>query len=131
MIVELTSKEQTSFISLLIYIAAADGEINDDEKRFLDDYGKKLGINSVSYEQNSNLQGILSAFEQYKSKISVLQELIKLAMIDGYYADAEKLGIEKIAQIMDIPITKVRLIEDWVSRGIGWIAEGKKLQENY
>lgn len=104
MIVELTSKEQTSFISLLIYIAAADGEINDDEKRFLDDYGKKLGINSVSYEQNSNLQGILSAFEQYKSKISVLQELIKLAMIDGYYADAEKLGIEKIAQIMDIPI---------------------------
>lgn len=131
MIVELTSKEQTSFISLLTYIAAADGEINEDEKIFLDDYRKKLGINSVSCEQNNSLQDILSAFEKYESKISVLQELIKLAMIDGHYADAEKLGVENIAQIMDIPITKVRLIEDWVYRGIEWLSEGKKLQENY
>ena len=77
MIVEFTSKEQTSFISLLTYIAAADGEINEDEKIFLDDYRKKLGINSVSCEQSNSLQDILSAFEQYKSKISVLQELIK------------------------------------------------------
>lgn len=129
MIVELNSKEQTSFISLLTYIAAVDGEINEDEKIFLDDYGKKLGIN-VSYDDKRSLQDILSDFDVYKSKIFVLQELIKLAMIDGYYADAERAGVENIAQVLDIPTTKVRLIEDWVCRGIEWLVEGEKLQEN-
>jgi tellurite resistance protein len=122
-----SKNEVTAFMQLLVLIAKADGKITKEEIDFLNDYSNNTGLDWKELKEIS-LEEILSEFKTFSSKIEVMQELVKLAMIDGDYSDEEKAGVKEIAHILSLPESKVIAIEDWVRRGLEWIAEGQALK---
>jgi len=119
--------ELISFTQLLVYIAKADGNITNDEEIFLNDFSKQSGLNWKNIKERG-IEEILCDFKEFSSRISVIQELVKLSMIDGDYSEPERIGIFTIAKLLLIPEEKVMQIETWVKSGIDWVIEGQQLR---
>jgi uncharacterized tellurite resistance protein B-like protein len=119
--------EVEAFLQLLVFLAKADGNITTEEIDFLNDYSCKAALDWKDLEEKS-LEKILLEFTSFSSKIEVIQELVKLAMIDGTYSEEERAGVKKISLMLSLPETKVIAVEDWVQRGLEWIAEGLALK---
>lgn len=122
-----SQNEAVAFVQLLVFIANADGEITAEEASFLDDYCDKSGIAWRDFDTRT-IDEILSVFSTFNSKIEVLQELVKLAMVDGVYSKEERAGVIEIAKKLSVPDVKVYAVEDWVQRGLAWIAEGQAMR---
>lgn len=122
-----SKNEAVAFTQLLVFIAKADGKITTEEVDFLNDYSCKAGLDWKDLGEKP-LEEILPEFTTFSSKIDVIQELVKLAMIDGNYSEEERAGVKKIALLLSLPETKVIAVEDWVQRGLEWIAEGLALK---
>lgn len=122
-----TIEERKAFLELLTLIAKADGELQPEEIALLDQIGQDLQIDWKSLEEKS-IENTLTVFASYSSKITVLQELIKLAFIDGDYTTTERQGVIQIAKVLDIDSNKVSDIEQWVHDGIIWIERGEELK---
>lgn len=123
------SKElRHALVGLLVAIAKADGEIQEGEAAFLDDYSSGTGINWREFPDRP-IDTIVTDFKEHYQKVAVLQELVKLAMTDGDYSDAERAGIHSIAKRMSIAGEKVLRIEDWVRQGLDWVSDGIELRK--
>jgi uncharacterized membrane protein YebE (DUF533 family) len=124
-----SNDEMIHFIQLLVAIAKVDGMITDQEIIFLNNYSINSGVDWKKLKEEK-IEDILANFKTFSSKIGVIQEIVKLAMIDGNYTENEKSGVTEIAKILLLPDSKVSEIEEWVAKGIKWISEGQSMRED-
>lgn len=122
-----SKNEAVAFTQLLVFIVKADGKITTEEVDFLNDYSSRSGLDWKDLAEKS-LEEILTEFTTNSSKVEVIQELVKLAMIDGNYSDEERAGVKKISHILSLPESTIVSVEDWVRRGLEWIAEGQTMK---
>ena len=127
MLDRLTEIEQGALVELLELVAKADGDISKQEREFLDKYSKAIGASWNKGSADMNIDGVLSKFETYQSKMIVIIEMMRLAYIDGDYSDAERAGVAVIAEKMSISSKTLELAEGWMVRGINWINDGESL----
>lgn len=120
----LSSEEKKSLFQLILAIARADGDISIKEIDYLSAYGDEYNID-FSPNMESNLEQACSQLRSFKSKVVAIQEIVKIALVDGHYDEAEKRGALMIANLLQLPTEKFQEIENWVIEGQKWVLKGE------
>lgn len=122
----LEQKEKDALMMLLVDIAKADGTIDDSEMDFLSKYANEHGID-LNLENNMSITDACHQISSHKAKVVAMQEIVKLAIVDGNYDDAEKAGAKAIAEMLNIESEKFKEIEKWVLDGQQWVQRGVEM----
>lgn len=126
----LTREEQEALLSLLVHIAKADGEIDERERAVLlamaETVGKSLD-QAMSLAGGLRLEDICTRFAREKAKRIALVELLNIAMTDRVLSADEEAGVHRVATLMGLSRDVVISLQQWVTRGISWKAEGDVL----
>lgn len=127
MIDRLTPDEQRTLMELLIAMAKADGEVVDIEEEILQQYADLIDIDLDELDGDRSVEELAAKFESPESRVAVLQEVLRLSHLDGYFAEDEKRAILQVAGVMGIPTEFVRRVDRWVVEGLRWVWEGEEL----
>lgn len=126
MLDQLTSNEQTALMEMLYHLAKADG-VEDIETEILDQYSELVDVDFDALTGEVPIEELLPQFESPTSKLIALQELLRLAHLDGYFSGDEKAAIKDIAGQMGVPGDLLQKTEEWVVDGLNWMCRGEEL----
>lgn len=118
--------DRQNIMQLLLAIAHVDGEVTEDELRFISHLGAINGVD-VDFEVQADVQSICAKITDPQSKVIALQEVVKTALADGSYDEAEQKGVRIIAAQMEVDEAILIEIEQWVAAGQAWIAQGQAM----
>ncbi len=130
MLERLTQEEQQALMQLMACLARADGRLRDIERELLAQYADLFHIQMADVMCDcdaDSLDMLVAQFQRPKSRVVVLQELLRLAHLDGIFNKDEKSLILKVAELMSVPPEFVKEIDDWVLAGIEWTIHGERL----
>lgn len=123
---QLIEEEKKALMALLIDISKADGNLAEQEIEFLSAYSAENGI-ALNLDQDISLPNACGLIESNKGKIVAIQEIVKLAIVDGHYDEAERKGALAIAEMLGIPLAKFQEVEKWVLDGQQWVSQGVQM----
>ncbi len=124
---QLKMSEKQALLIMLVDIAKADNELKDKEKEFLKVYAEENGVKLDFDTIILSVEEACKLLESSKAKVVAIQEVIRLAIVDGEYAEEEKKGALHIAKLLGVSNSKFEEIESWVLRGRDWVAEGLEM----
>lgn len=127
-----TNEERLNFIKGLVRVARSDTKITSEEEIFFINASKSVGL------EDSQIQDLKQAlvdssillplsFSNKEQSVFLLKEAIQLCFIDGHYAESEKEEIYHIAKDIDVPLSAVVALEEWVQEGMKWTQRGDAL----
>lgn len=122
----LSNEEKFGLLQLITAIAQADGEISHEEEVFINSYANEHGI-SFNINSEIDISSACSSINTPKAKIIALQEIIKMALIDGHYANEERNGALAISNMLSLSSEKFNEIEEWVIQGQSWVKKGEEM----
>ena len=135
-----TQEDKFNFVKGLIRISKSDGNIGEEEIAFMKSVAAGMGLT----EENIKLLQAAAEYDlatdqgkeffklQFSTKyqgIFFLREAVQLCNIDGVYHDSEKDEIKIITQELNISLSTLKEIEDWVIEGMKWRERGDALLE--
>lgn len=115
----MSERESISYLKILLYIAASDRNISEDEMAYFNKAGKELNIpdSEISDIINSITNGTLSIENAAReitdkdTKLSLVEELLNICYADGNYSLAEKIGISDICILLNIESEDLQKLE--------------------
>lgn len=122
----LSNEEKFGLIQLIAAIAQSDGKITNEEEVFINNYANEHGI-VFDINSNIDISGACSSIKTPKAKVVALQEIIKMALVDGHYADEERNGALAISNMFSLSLEKFNEIEEWVIQGQSWVKKGEEM----
>ena len=123
---QLEVEEIKALMLLLVDIAKADSELDEAETDFLSAYAAENQV-ELDLEKEISLVDACKLFTTRKGKIVALQEIVKLAIVNGHYDQAERQGVAAIAEMLSIESKKVEEVEEWVVAGQQWVSQGYQI----
>ncbi|WP_220769229.1 TerB family tellurite resistance protein [Shewanella sp. MBTL60-007] len=120
---QLSKNEKQALMSLLVDISKADGNLADSEINFLTAYAEENNI-ELNLSETPSISEVCNKIESKKGKVVAIQEIIKLAIVDGNYDDSERSGAMTISELLKLPLSKFEEIESWVLDGEHWVNRG-------
>lgn len=123
----LTRVQRRMLLEMLYALAGADGKIERLEQEVLQDYSELLGVNVDELDGNFELEELAPYFDTAESRVAALEELCRLARLDGDFAEDERAAILRVADAMRVPHGMVSRIDEWVVDGLRWVAKGNDL----
>ena len=129
MLDRLSNNEQRVLLELLIYMAKADGEIVDIEAEVLAQYAELVDVDFAELNGHLTPEQLVPQFESASSRFIALQEMLRLAHIDGLFSHGEQAVILDMAELMGVPEDLVRKADAWVLNGLKWVWRGEELLE--
>ncbi len=130
MLERLSPDEQRALLELLVYLAKADGSIADIEREILSNYAGLVDIHMATLNGNLTPDELVPQFQSPASRVVVLQELFRLAHLDGLFDPDEQDIVLDIADMMGVPDDFLEKIERWVIDGLRWVWRGEELLED-
>jgi uncharacterized tellurite resistance protein B-like protein len=127
MLDRLTPSQQTAMMELLIYMAKTDGSIAEIERDVLQRYSELLNVDTSLLRGDLTPEELIVRFDTPASRVILLQELLRIAHLDGYFTDAEMSAIVDVAALMGFPMFFLEKINDWVKQGLQWVLSGERL----
>jgi hypothetical protein len=127
MIAKLTKEQRAALMELLIYLAKADGKVDDVEERLLEQYAHLTGVESCSLKNSHTIEDLVAPFNSPESRVAVLQELMRLSHYNNYFSDEEQSAVLDVAAHMGFSMDLIAEIEGWVMEGIEWEKRGQQL----
>lgn len=123
--------EKQALVSLIASIARAAGSKKTSPEAsqaaaFAQDYAQQHGV-SITLDPGLSIEAACADIQSHKGKVVAIQEVIRLALAEGHYDDAEKEGVLVIAGLLNISLKKCNQIERWVKEGYNWVRRGEEL----
>ena len=127
MIDRLNRDERLAMMELLWYLAKTDGKMPEVYHDLLREYAELLEVESDDIDGDLTPEELVPQFQSPASRVVVLQEVFRLAQLDGIFTIGEESAILDIASLMGFPMEFVQRVEQWVIDGIEWTLTGEKL----
>ena len=127
MIDRLNRDERVAMMELLAYLAKTDGKLSDVNQEVLREYAELLEIDPGAIDSDLTPEELVPQFQNPASRVVVLQEVFRLANLDGVFTIGEESAILDIASLMGFPMEFVQRVEQWVLDGLEWTLQGEKL----
>lgn len=123
-----TEESRKSFLTGLLFIAKADGSVDDSECQFFHDAAIAMGIDTDSINSCWAMEVCPKLnFSSLVQKKFFLREAIQLSFVNDHYADEEKELVKHFAAELGVSDSIVRGLEEWAQRGMVWKREGDDL----
>lgn len=129
MLERLNENEQRALMELMVYMAKADGRVEEVEAILLEQYAGIFAMDLTELEGDFGPEELAPHFDSPESRIIVLQELLRLAHLNGVFNTDEQSAMLEVASLLGVPLDLLREVETWVVEGIQWTLRGEKLLE--
>ena len=134
-VTQMSEEEKVIFLKILVALARADGNFDDEEKLFIKDAAIVFGLTKdhvdTILEPMSDEEIVESAkkITNRQAALQLIKEACLLANSDGDLSDEEIVLIGKIGQAMNVELEKIEEISQWVIERIIWLEKGKIIFE--
>lgn len=127
MIDRLSNQQRLMLMELLVAMAKVDGRIVTLENEVIEDYANLLEVPLDEVSGDFSIAELAPYFDTPASRVTAIQELCRLARLDGDFAAEERDAILEVAGLMGVPESLVSRIDAWVVEGMQWVAQGEDL----
>lgn len=124
---ELTSHQRRMLMEMLITIAKADGGVDEIENEAIQDYAELMEVPLDELSGGFTIAELTPHFDTPSSRVAVIEELCRMARLDGKFGSPEQNTIIDVARRLGIGAELVTRIDDWVVDGMRWMARGEDL----
>lgn len=132
---QLSENQKLAFMKAFARLAAADGNVDADEKEFIKDAALSYGIPKSRVEEiwrtdtDEELLKEVREINNRKAALVLIKEMCLLAHADDDLSDEETLFIGRVGEAMGIELDKIREISNWVIERIIWLEKAKLIFE--
>jgi len=132
----LSEEQKSAFIRALIYLAKADGNLDDGEMDYIIALADANGISHrevIKFEKEDSVESILKALSDIKERrvaLEVIKEFFLLAYTDNELSEEEMIFIGKCGTAMGIEPEKIEQISNWVIDRIVWLEQARIIFED-
>ena len=112
----LSSDQRNALLRLAHNVVVSDGLLDPNEEGMLIELKREMGLSEVGELEYLELEGIQNVFQDRRSRIIVVVNLIKLSYVDGAFEVEEECLLKEIARSFDISNQDFLLLDNWVRR---------------
>jgi tellurite resistance protein len=112
----LSSDQRNALLRLAHNVVVSDGLLDPNEEGMLIELKREMGLSEVGELEYLELEGIQNVFQDRRSRIIVVINLIKLSYVDGAFEVEEECLLKEIARSFDISDQDFLLLDNWVRR---------------
>ncbi len=129
MLDQLTPHQKRMLMELLVALAKSDGRVDQLETEVIEDYAELLDVGLEEIGGGLSVAELAPHFDTPTSRVAALQELCRLARLDGHFAKLERDTILEVGTRFGFDPEFVGEIDAWVVEGMQWVARGESLVE--
>ena len=123
----MTPHQKRMLMELLIAIAKSDGKVGEIENEAIMDYAELLDVGLEELSGAFNIAELAPHFDTPASRVAAMQELCRLARLDGHFARPEQQAILDVGERMGLSHDMITRIDHWVLEGLHHTARGEDL----
>jgi len=123
---KLSKTEKNSLVQLLTFVARSDGKLAEQEWQFLNRFCQDNGL-VYDINEEFDLDHTCARINSNPAKVITMQQVVKMALIDGEYDDHERQTAAEIALKLQMDIEQFKEIERWVLDGYEWHKKGEAM----
>tara|TARA_A100001011_G_scaffold323493_1_gene345451 strand:- start:337 stop:729 length:393 start_codon:yes stop_codon:yes gene_type:complete len=112
----LGTTQRHTMLRLAHNVIVSDGLLDPNEEGMLVELKQEMGLSEIDELEYLEVEGIQDVFEDQRSRIIVLINLIKLSYVDGAFEIEEECLVKQIARAFDIAENDFLLLDNWVRR---------------
>ena len=112
----LSNDQRHALLRLAHNVIVSDGLLDPNEEDMLFELKREMALSDVGELEYLELDGIQNVFQDRRSRIIVVVNLLKLRYVDGAFEIEEECLLKEIARTFDITDQDFLLLDNWVRR---------------
>ena len=112
----LSNDQRHALLRLAHNVIVSDGLLDPNEEDMLFELKREMALSDVGELEYLELDGIQNVFQDRRSRIIVVVNLLKLSYVDGAFEIEEECLLKEIARTFDITDQDFLLLDNWVRR---------------
>ena len=112
----LSNDQRHALLRLAHNVIVSDGLLDPNEEDMLFELKREMALSDVGEVEYLELDGIQNVFQDRRSRIIVVINLLKLSYVDGAFEIEEECLLKEIAKTFDITDQDFLLLDNWVRR---------------
>ena len=112
----LSNNQRHALLRLAHNVIVSDGLLDPNEEDMLFELKREMALSDVGEVEYLELDGIQNVFQDRRSRIIVVINLLKLSYVDGAFEIEEECLLKEIARTFDITDQDFLLLDNWVRR---------------
>ena len=112
----LSNDQRHALLRLAHNVIVSDGLLDPNEEDMLFELKREMALSDVGELEYLELDGIQNVFQDRRSRIIVVINLLKLSYVDGAFEIEEEFLLKEIARTFDITDQDFLLLDNWVRR---------------
>ena len=112
----LSNDQRHALLRLAHNVIVTDGLLDPNEEDMLFELKREMALSDVGEVEYLELDGIQNVFQDRRSRIIVVINLLKLSYVDGAFEIEEECLLKEIARTFDITDQDFLLLDNWVRR---------------
>ena len=112
----LSNDQRHVLLRLAHNVIVSDGLLDPNEEDMLFELKREMALSDVGEVEYLELDGIQNVFQDRRSRIIVVINLLKLSYVDGAFEIEEECLLKEIARTFDITDQDFLLLDNWVRR---------------
>ncbi|RPG32949.1 MAG: hypothetical protein CBC52_001885 [Gammaproteobacteria bacterium TMED92] len=112
----LSNVQRNALLRLAHNVIVSDGLLDPNEEDMLFELKREMGLSDVGELEYLELEGIQNIFENRRSRVIVIVNLLKLSYVDGAFEVEEECLLKEIARTFEISDQHFLLLDNWVRR---------------
>ena len=112
----LSNDQRHALLRLAHNVIVSDGLLDPNEEDMLFELKREMALSDVGEVEYLELDGIQNVFQDRRSRIIVVINLLKLSYVDGAFEIEEECLLKEIARAFDITDQDFLLLDNWVRR---------------
>ena len=112
----LSNDQRHALLRLAHNVIVSDGLLDPNEEDMLFELKREMALSDVGEVEYLELDGIQNVFQDRRSRIIVVINLLKLRYVDGAFEIEEECLLKEIARTFDITDQDFLLLDNWVRR---------------
>ena len=119
--------QREALLRLAYNVVVSDGLLDPNEEGMLDEFRAEMGLGAELELEYLELGGIEHVFDDRRSRLIALLNLLKLSYADGAFEIEEECLLKEISQTFAVSAEEFLLLDNWVKRWVGLEAEALSL----
>ena len=123
----LNPHQRTTLLGLASNVVVSDGLLDPNEESMLDEFKREMSLSPTEDVEYLELEGIEAVFDDRRSQMVALLNLLRLSYSDGAFEIEEECLLKEISQAFEVPDAEFQLLDNWVKRLVGLEEEALNL----
>jgi len=112
----LSEPQRIAFLRLAHNVVVSDGLLDPNEEGMLGDLAREMGLSPSEEIEYLELDGIDHIFNDRRSRIIALLNLLKVSYVDGAFEIEEECLLKQISESFAVNDSEFLLLDNWVKR---------------